>query len=82
MDQLHVSITLDRCSTSRETRREYVTWKRNMKSGLAIKFPTPMSGDQMPRPREDYDDQIPSPRAGKGVKYPLFPGGGDVEASI
>ena len=29
------------------------TWKRNMKSRLPIKFPTPMSGDQMPRPRED-----------------------------
>ena len=27
--------------------------RRNMKSKVGIKFPTPMSSDQMPRPGED-----------------------------
>ena len=43
---------------------------RNMKSRLAIKFPTPMSSDQMPAPGKTKLIKLPPSRAGKDVKCP------------
>ena len=42
--------------------RHVESGRRSMKSKLAIKFPTPVSSDQMPRPGEDLV------RAAKDVK--------------
>ena len=64
--------------------RGNVTWNRGLRSNS---LSPPVSGDQMPRPREDYEDQIPFPRAGKRRQIPGYAqdgggGGGVVEASI
>ena len=52
--------------------------QRNMKSKLAIKFPLPMSSDQMPRPGEDLlVHQIPSlPGSKRRQMLGVYPVGG------
>ena len=45
---------------------------RNMRSRLAIKFPPPMSSEQMPTPRKTKLIKFPPSRAGKDVKCPGY----------
>ena len=49
---------------------------RNMRSRLAIKFPPPMSSDQMPAPGKTKLIKFPPSWAGKDVKCPGCAGGG------
>ena len=53
-----------------------ISTTRNMKSRLAIKFPTPMTSDQMPAPGKTKLIKFPPSHAGKDVKCPGFPRGG------
>ena len=61
-------------------------WKRNMKSRLAIKFPPPMSGDQIPHPGKNKMIKFPPPgqeKESNALGMPRGGGGGEnVEASI
>ena len=78
MEQLHVSniITLDRCSTSRETRRQYMTWKRQHEiEAIVIKFPAPLNTTMIKFPP-------PGKKRSQMPGYARERGGGCVEASI